>query len=155
MKYKFKQSVVLTVKDPAKVIKGGKPARKYKKSLFVIQYHIYPFNLVVSVNQSKEELAKSLVKSFKHGTVEEYLSGPLSNEYGARTLMFDCGGTLIHFPELCECSHCNGLIAHEVFHAVEFLFDKIELKHSMEFSSEAFAYLIGYIVEEIHKKLYG
>lgn len=153
MNYKIKSSRVLTVKDPFKVNNGRKPAKKFKKALFVIQTHIYPCNILVSVNQTKEDLAKSLVKSFKQNTEEEYLNGVLAGPYGARTFWFEGGGIVLHFPNLCDCSFCKGIVAHETFHAVECIFDYIDLKHDKSTSSEAFAYLIGYIVEEIHKKL--
>lgn len=142
----------MVVKDPFK--KGNSfPAKKYKKALFLIDYKVYPFNLLVSVNQTKKELADSLVRSFKQGTPEEYINGPLAGDYAARTLGFEGGGYIIHFPNLDECSECFGTIAHEVFHAVELLFDRIDIPHSRGVSSEAYAYLIGYITSEIHKNL--
>jgi len=44
------------------------------------------------------------------------------------------------------------IVAHEVFHAVELLMDRIGCKLTDE-SSEAYAYLIGYLTKEIHRCL--
>lgn len=153
MKYKIKSSKILTVVDPFKKKSGGKPARKFKKDLFVLRTHVYPSNLLISINQTKEELAKSMAKSFKQNSEDQYLTTVLAGDYGARTFWFEGGGIVLHFPNLCDCSFCKGIVAHETFHAVECIFDYIDLKHDKSTSSEAFAYLIGYIVEEIHKKL--
>lgn len=41
-----------------------------------------------------------------------------------------------------------GFLVHEAFHAVEFLYNKIGIKHNVE-SGEAWAYMMQYIVAEV------
>lgn len=45
-----------------------------------------------------------------------------------------------------------GLIAHECFHAVEFLMDYLECKLE-ENTTEIYAYLLEYLVDRIHERL--
>jgi len=42
------------------------------------------------------------------------------------------------------------VIAHEIFHVVEFLMDKLTMSLCQE-NDETYAYLIGYITKEIYK----
>ena len=51
-----------------------------------------------------------------------------------------------------DCSKDIPTLTHEVFHAVEFLFERVGIKHSND-SSEAFAYQIKYLMGSILEKI--
>ena len=65
----------------------------------------------------------------------------------ATTHKLSTGAILIRFKDDIDNP---GIIAHEAFHAVIFLFEKIGIKFSYD-SEEAYAYLIEYLTNEILK----
>lgn len=114
------------------------PKVKYK----IIPYVIYPFNVIVSF-QKFSELEKTL-KEILHEDVWDEIK-IFDNDFSARTVMFSSGQTCICFRKFY-----HGIVAHEVFHAVDFLMDKIGMSLVPE-SNEAYAYLIEYLTNEIYK----
>ena len=71
--------------------------------------------------------------------------------------MFENPGYAIMIPDgsviiLLRSDMCNNasMVAHESFHATEFIMERVGIEHCRE-TSDAFAYLLGYIVEEIMK----
>jgi hypothetical protein len=109
-----------------------------------ISYVIYPFDLLVSFHKNYSELEKELMDILPQDVHGEISSFNTKEKISGRTIMFSSGQTCIWFRVL---SHQN--IAHEVFHAVEFLMDKIDVRLSRK-SDEAYAYMIGYITNEIY-----
>ena len=111
----------------------------------VIPYVIYPFDLIVirgGTFLDAEKHLKTLLPEESYPEIKR-----LNVDSIARTVMFSTGQTCIRFGN----NPGPGVIAHEVFHAVEFLFDKIGMKLTHK-SDEAYAYLIQYVVEEIYEK---
>jgi hypothetical protein len=116
---------------------------------FIIQYHVYPFDLMVSMGQSD----KAVLKALKSKCYKDDVDLDLIKVNGqGRCVMFSGGQTIIRMKHLPDCAAQFGYLQHEVFHAVEFLFNRIGITHSND-SSEAFSYLIGYITTEIYKNL--
>ena len=68
----------------------------------------------------------------------------------ARTIMLDGGQTILWLKKWDNDSKDWGILVHETLHAVQFLFNRINLGHS-EDSWEAFAYQQQYIFEQIIK----
>jgi hypothetical protein len=58
-------------------------------------------------------------------------------------------GSIVVYIKLSEISNF-GILAHEAFHVVEFVMEFAGVEHCSQ-SSEAFAYLLTYIVNEITK----
>lgn len=114
---------------------------------FLINLTPYNHDLLVSVNQSEKEF-KTLLEQYNI----EYNKEDWEGTYNARTIRFNNGAQVIKFEKLKINPWGQSNIAHEAFHVVEFLFEKIGLKHSLD-SSEAYAYMIGYIVGEINYRL--
>lgn len=118
---------------------------------FIIPLVVYPFDVMVSIGQEDWQVKKLLDKyNVKY---EDNDAWRIDEDVccKARTVRFESGQILIRLKQLDSCVE-YGIMAHEVFHAVEFLFDRIYIKHSLE-CGEAWAYLIGYITQEIYKKL--
>jgi hypothetical protein len=69
-----------------------------------------------------------------------------------RATLFPCNRTLIRLKNYPTTATDHGIIAHEIFHAVDFLLERIGIKLSGD-SGEAYAYLIGYVTQEVYKLL--
>jgi hypothetical protein len=123
-----------------------KPKIKYK----IIDYKIYPFEILVSFHDSFEEL-ESIIKKKLPGNIHDGIELFKSTDL-AKTVMFSNGTTCIWFtPKLISGGLWgHGVISHEVFHAVDFLMNKIGIRLSNK-SDEAYAYLIQYLTNEIYK----
>lgn len=115
---------------------------------FIIKYQIYPFDLMVSIGQTTDELINSLRKK----GVEYNDDCKIMPNGLARTIMFEGGQTLIILPNIPQSCLEYGVLAHEIFHAVDFLMNRIGISLCPA-SNEAYAYLIGYITKEIYKKM--
>jgi hypothetical protein len=116
---------------------------------FIVKYEVYPFDLLVSINEDWnkiEKILKSKLPTELHNEISE-------NKNIARTTMFSGGATLIRMNLSIE-DHVYFLstLQHEIFHAVNFLMDKIDISLS-DNSDEAYAYMIGYITKKIYNKI--
>lgn len=79
---------------------------------------------------------------------EESLKMPENGR--GRTVMFVNGCTVVQVKTVDGVIQFWGTVAHEVFHAVEFLFNRIDLKHDTSVSSEAWAYQVGHLTQGIY-----
>jgi hypothetical protein len=71
-----------------------------------------------------------------------------------RTIMFLATNvTVIRLKHIPNCPVSIGYMSHEIFHATQFLFDKIGIGY-WEDSYEAFAYYIAYITQNILSKFH-
>lgn len=109
----------------------------------IIKTDIYPYEIIISIGNSykelKEKLSEILPKDM-HKEIKRF-----KGEYNGRTIMFDSGQTVIDFKTINARD-----IAHEAFHAVTFILGTIGMTLS-EDSDEAYAYFLGFLVEEITK----
>lgn len=123
-----------------------------KQKNFIIPLVVYPFDVMVSLNQSEDDLRKCLKKhkNITEEDVETYFNdkSPISG----RATMFKSGAVLIRMMNYPVTNNDYGNIVHEVFHAVCFVFKRINLKLSPK-SDEAWAYLIDYLTKEIYNRL--
>lgn len=123
-----------------------------KSQNFIIPLIVYPFDVMVSVNQTDDELLKS-VKQFglNRNDISEILN--LHETVKARTLMLlTTNQTFIRLKSKPKKTSEYGTLQHEIFHAIDFIFRKIGISLSAD-SDEAYAYLIGYLTEKIYEKL--
>lgn len=120
-----------------------------KKSLnVIIPLVIYPFEVMFSVGQTDKELKGELDK-FGCNWSDLLILPPTGL---GRTVMTDSNHTIIRFNEWPVTCKQYGTLAHEIFHAVDFIFRRIGMTLS-EDSDESYAYMIGYLTEEIYKKI--
>lgn len=122
---------------------------KKKEANFIIPYVVYPFDVMVSINQTDDQLIKA-VKRFGLGKddIEPCLDLPKTNR--GRTVILGTNQTILRITDAPDAD-IHSTIAHEVFHAVTFLFYKLEMKLVVTENDEAYAYLIGYLTKEIYK----
>lgn len=76
----------------------------------------------------------------------------LSDTTLGRATLFPCNRTLIRLKYFPSTATDHGIISHEIFHAVDFLLDRVGMKLT-ESSNEAYAYLIGYITQEVYSHI--
>lgn len=127
-------------------------ARKSFPKLFIVSHGTYPFDILISYGCSDEELSAKLKTLGIEVSDEEQEAIKTEQALAGRTAMLSGGQTVMRLPILKDRADFHGMVAHEVFHAVEFLFDRIALKHSLD-AGEAFAYQIQLITKQIYEAL--
>jgi hypothetical protein len=121
-----------------------------KKQHFIINYEVYPFELMVIAGHKLDKVRKLLTKRLPKNCHKEI--EVLKGESLAETFMFSCGATVILFSDRVTGKYKKEIITHESFHAVKYLMDEIGQKLTDE-SEESYAYLQQYIFKQIMKKL--
>ena len=119
-----------------------------KKTFDVIPLVIYPFDVYISINQTDNELKKSM--GGQDMTDSEGLFN-LPETTAARCVMLPSNLTVIRFKIGDEIRHDH--IAHEIFHAVTFIMERVGMEFIVMKSDEAYAYLIGYITKKVYEIL--
>lgn len=109
-----------------------------------------------SVGESDKKFIKSVKKLVlkKHLPVEsEDNICHLEDECRGRTFHHtEAGYTIIRFKKKPTTCEEFGTVSHEIFHAVDFIFQRIGVSLCLQ-SGESYAYLIGYITEQFYSKL--
>lgn len=119
---------------------------------FIVSLGLYPFHIMVSIGQTEEALTEAL-KGYNIPEKDiRKKKWTLREDNRGKALMFSNGATVIRLVEGPVSPAAQGIIAHEVFHAVTFILSyKIGMKLTKE-SDEAFAYAIGYVTEQIYER---
>lgn len=119
-----------------------------KSKIFIVKYHLFPFDVLVCLGSKREEILKHLKKyTFKLTEKEEK---QLQMEGNGRTLILEGNQTILwtrYYPRAG-----SGTLAHEIFHAVDFLTAKVGI-NLVAGSEEVYAYAIQYLTNEIFKQL--
>jgi hypothetical protein len=114
---------------------------------FIVDWKIYPYDTVVFLGQSEEEVEKWLEKRINPYQEEK----DFLKMYGdGRTVMLKGRQTVLWLAKKPK-KGCP-ILAHEIFHVVSFLMDRVGIPLTNE-SDEAYAYAISYLTQEINKKL--
>lgn len=123
-----------------------------KGTHFIIPIVVYPFDVMVSVAETDLSLVTSLLRRGidKEDVTAICYKNPQST---GRTVMFSGGQTVLRLRKYPKCPVTKGVLAHEVFHAVHFILDRIGTPLEIEKSDESYAYLIQYLTKEIYNKL--
>ena len=137
---------------PNKVQKPPLRKARVSGSFFIIPLQIYPYDIMVSIDEKDESLRNRLVKygSTKEDC-EELMNLPDTTR--GRAVMLPSNQTVIRLKMLPKKYDMMSVIAHEVFHATTFILHRIGMKLELFVSDEAYAYLLGYITTEIYKKI--
>lgn len=112
----------------------------------IIKGSVFPYDIMVAYNCNLNDI-KNKLKKFKQELDEEKIEFLKSSSL-ASTIQLPCKAVLIYFKGKIT----QGLIAHEVYHAVIMIFNTMGIDYSSE-SEEAFAYMIEYYVDNINKLL--
>jgi hypothetical protein len=124
---------------------------KNKSKNFIIPLVIYPFDIMVSFGETDEQI----LKRWSHYNLSEIDKNGLimSDTVIGRFHMMECNASVIRFKHMPETCFDYGILAHEIFHAVTHIMNKVGLKFKIFSNDEAYAYLMGYVTTEIYKKL--
>lgn len=120
------------------------------KANFIIDLHVYPFDVMVSIGQTDIELNKDLVKVKRIFPLED-IQYPCNRSY-AMFILWDSGYGLIRLKTSPKTSEEKGYLAHEVTHYTNHLLDDIGMKWSKK-SDESYSYLCQFLTTEIYKRL--
>ena len=123
-----------------------------EKNYFIIKLGVYPFDVMVSIDESDEIISKRLIR---YGVTLDAMSEILNMPDTARgrCAMLPSNQTVIRLKTQPKKYDMMSVISHEVFHAVAFIMDRIGVKLEVSISDEAYAYCIGFLTTEIYKKL--
>lgn len=114
---------------------------------FIVSYQVYPFDLMVSIGETDEKLKAKLTS--KGLPWHEDLS--LDEMKDGCCCMYEGNQTLLRLRKKPATAYEYGVLMHEIFHCVDLLMKTIGVKLTDD-SNEAYAYLTGYITEQIYKR---
>lgn len=120
-----------------------------KSKNFIIPLVVYPFDLMVSFGETDEQLFARLRKT--NVKEDEFNNAAFDgDECKGRYCLFKCGASLIRLRHTPKTSADFGYLHHELFHAVSGIMWRIGVQLEIKVSDEAYAYLIGYLTEQIY-----
>ncbi len=116
----------------------------------IITNPIFPYDVMVSFNESDKKFIKK-IELFKNEINNDILySFDTSKTDRGMTVIFDGGQLVLRLNFYPKSPEQIGMLAHEIFHVVEFMLRRVNIKLCKK-SDEVFAYLIGYYTTEINK----
>lgn len=128
----------------------------YRQMTHNIPLHIYDHDVLVSIGDTNAQLQKAVMK-YTNPDILDDLKNDNSifhfkkKEKGLTVHYQESGVTIIRLMNRPKTPQQYGSLNHEIFHAVDFIFRRIGLSLTEE-SSEAYAYAIGHLTEQIFEK---
>lgn len=123
-----------------------------KKIHFIIPLVIYPFDVMVIMNQTNEEVRKILSK-YDHLNDDDIELAMFNSEtIRGRAALFSSNATLLRLKNIPCNTQDYGVLQHEICHVVNYIMDNIGMKLKIGTSDEAYAYLTGYLTEKIYDR---
>jgi len=120
---------------------------KSKSKNFIIPLVVYPFDVMVSLGETDDQLKNVLTK------LNVEWEDLMKCEGKGRFIMNGKNQSIIRtsfYPKTCED---YGHLQHEIFHAITFIMSRVGMKLKLLQNDEAYAYLICYLTTEIYKKI--
>ena len=122
-----------------------------KGKSFIVPLIVYPFDVVMSFSQTDKQVNNLL--QGQELEEEEIQAMYLSDTTQGRSMIFSTNLCMIRMRDYPDSPLQKGFLAHEIFHIVSFLFWRIKLPLHAKNTGEAYAFLTGYLTEEIYKRL--
>jgi hypothetical protein len=110
----------------------------------IIPLEVYGHDVVVSIGQTDKDLYEHIKENISKKDFKKHMAKQTAI---ATTHKLRTGGILIRFKDDIDNP---GIVAHEAFHAIVFLFKKIGISFCYE-SEEAYTYALEYLTNEILK----
>jgi len=118
---------------------------------FIINLQVYPFDLMISISQSDEQLGRSL-DPYGDLPMKEIESCRYPSERcRGRYVMFSTGASLIRLRHLPSTPDDYGILQHEICHVVASVLDSVGMKLKILTSDEAYAYLTQFITKKVYE----
>lgn len=115
---------------------------------FVLEYPLYRHSLLVCFGSTDAEVYAYFADR-KYALTDAERKALLINGTGRTTILLG-GNTVLRTKNVPRRG--SGVLAHEIFHAVELLMERIGMTLT-EASDEAYAYLIQWLTDELGRKL--
>lgn len=115
------------------------------KKIFKINYGIYPYDVVVCIGNTGDEIVKYLSKGIK---LSQAVVESLDSDDLGRVIILENNVTILILKDLVKTPESLGTLVHEVTHAVHFLFDDVGIPITRA-NDEACAYTIEYLFTKI------
>ena len=110
----------------------------------IIPLDIYGHDIAVSIGQTDNDLYEQIKENISEKDFKKHMTNQTAI---ATTHKFKNGSIFIRFKDDIDNP---GIVAHEAFHAIVFLFKKIGISFCYE-SEEAYTYALEYLTNEILK----
>ncbi len=123
--------------------------RRVVSKFISVNHGTYPFDVIIAVNKTDEEVIAHVSKLVDLTQEEKDL---MCCRGDGRSLMLPGGQTVVQV-RAHHMIKLHWVTAHELFHAVEFLFDRIGFKYSID-TGEAFAYQIQHLTGQFYQQYY-
>lgn len=118
-----------------------------KSKNFIITLVVYPFDVMVSLNQTDEQLKKELEKFGCEWDDDMKIVGM------GRAMISPTNHSLIRLRNYPVTNVDYSHLQHEIFHIVTFIMSNIGIKFSILKNDEAYAYLIQHLTKEIYDRI--
>ena len=122
------------------------------KKNFIIPLVVYPFDVMVSIGESNEEITSRL-EALNISTQDIELIIFNDETVQGRAVMLSSNQTIIRIRRTPRTAVHYGQLQHEIFHAVAFIMERIGTPLQIMVSDEPYAYLVQYLTTEIYKQL--
>ena len=121
------------------------------KNIFeVIKGTVYPFDILVSINQTDDEFYSEVSHLSDDNLESVFLN--LDETVLARSYITKNNVSIIRFMNLDKENIPHGLISHEALHITSYILKRVGIDFSFE-TEEAYAYLLHYIVDNIYSTI--
>jgi hypothetical protein len=133
---------------------------KKKQGLnFIVPLVIFPFDVMISVGESNFDFEKALERHMPPNCFEEAKKDMsfinMAATCNGRTINFEAGHhTVIRIKEWPHSHRCQGILSHEIFHAVAYVLWRMDIPFEIQKTDEVYAYLIDYLTTEVYKKVF-
>lgn len=118
------------------------------KNIFeVIKGTVYPFDVLVSVNQTDDEFYSEVGHLSDDNLEEVFLN--LDETILARSYFTKNNIAIVRFMDIDKDNLPNGLISHEMLHITTFILNKVNITFSFK-TDEVYAYLLHYLIDEVY-----
>lgn len=121
-----------------------------KKKNFVISLGVYPFDIMISLGETDDEFRAALDRKVVKYS-DEFVKMPAQSK--GVFYMNPEAQSFIRMAMFPDSPEDLGALAHEVFHAVTYIMDRVGQKLKLRRSDESYAYLIQYITTELFKEI--
>ncbi len=119
---------------------------------FYINHGSYPYEILVCFGGGREDILDELDGKISVEDMSFLAHRDTLNLKGGKFIGMGSGVSLIWVHSQPRSSEARGSLAHEIFHAVKWLFDFLGI-YLDDNSEEVWAYQVGYITEQIYEGL--
>ena len=122
--------------------------KKRKSKTAIISLEIYPFDVMISFNETNEEFVKTLGKYDSDSGDVELVTLDKYDKKRGRTVMNEQNQTILRLNFYPVSNSDYAMLVHELFHVTDFVLCRVGVKLSRK-SDEAYAYLLQYLTEKV------